>query len=315
MDTSLDLSTYEGKTVLVTGARGFLGSVVTKDLTKLGAKVTPYSDDLTELVPEGMYGQHDLIIHLAAKIAGISENSVKPYEFLASNTRMALNIIDYARRRDIPIVAAGSVCAYPEHAQTPFYESKLFDGKPEPTNFGYGVAKRLLVAALESAERQYGLNYACLISANLYGPGDHGGTRGHVIANLVEKFSQAKRSGHPSVEIWGTGRPTRDFLHVYDASMAYVLAGAYLLTNPSSSILCNIGSGEEVSISAIASMIAEIYEYNGDLVYNRTKPDGQMRRRVNITKAKSLLGWIPKVPLHYGLEGYIRLYEQKKVLA
>lgn len=311
MKSPVDLAVYKRSTVLVTGWRGFLGTALCARLEACGAKVVRFVDDLTFPVWENNYSQDfQCVFHLAAKIAGIDANRRLPFSFLAENTLMALNAVRFAAQRKLPLVAAGSVCAYPENAEVPFMEFQLFNGRPERTNFGYGLSKRLLLGAMECAAAEYGLPYAHLISANLYGPGDNYGDRAHVIPALIEKFSEATVSNLPSVEVWGSGKATRDFLHVHDAADAYLLAGAYLM-NGGKQALCNIGSGTEVSIATLASMLAEIYGYAGEIAYNHTRPDGQLRRRQNIVSAKSLLGWQPKIPLRQGLEETVSAYEAR----
>lgn len=297
---------YKGKKVLVTGSNGFLGKHVVRQLARIGATVVSYEGDL---LPDPLLLSHmpseslrniDLIIHLAAIVKGAAPNRQQPYRFLRNNSLMALHAVDLALWLGVPIVAAGSVCAYPEDAPIPFEEKDFWKGKVDRANYGYGIAKRLLGGALECAAIQEGLRYVHLISSNLYGTGDHFDQDGHVIPSLILRIEEARIRNLPTVEVWGTGKPTRDMLYVEDAADAYVLAGAHLLRG-GDNLECNIGSGQEVEIAYIAAEIKRILGYGGELVFNTEKPDGQMRRRVDSSLAQKVLGWMPLVSLYSGL--------------
>lgn len=258
--------------------------------------------------PNMTKGSFDLIIHLAADVRGIGPNRAQPYRFLTQNTLMAMNIIHFAISTDVPIVAAGSVCAYPEHAPLPFNELDFWNGKPDANNLGYGIAKRFLGGALECAAKEYGSQYVHLISANLYGSGDHfEGVGGHVIPDLIRKIHTAKAENAPQIDIWGSGMATRDFLYVEDAARAYAQAAEYLLDG-NESLECNIGSGSEVHIWQLVSKLVHIMDYQGGAMFDGDKPDGQLRRRVETNKADHFLDWFPVVDLDQGLKRTVEWY-------
>lgn len=305
----MNLSILTGKIIFVTGANGFLGKHVCKKLDGHGANIVRNKHDLLKGYPEVVKGTIDLVIHLAADVKGISPNRVEPYRFLVHNTSMAINTINLATMLGAPVVAAGSVCAYPEDAPLPFTETDLWNGRVEENNYGYGLSKRFLGGALECAAMEWGLRYVHLISANLYGPGDHFSEDGHVIPSLIKRFYKAKQESQPTVEIWGSGRATRDMLYVDDAARAYTRAAEYLLEG-GENLECNIGSSNEVSIADIAKLIAYEVGYDGKLIYDVTKPDGQMRRRINTNKADALLEWCNTTSLSVGINRTVRWYAE-----
>lgn len=303
------MSVLKDKRIFVTGAGGFLGKHVCSILQERAAVVIPNDMDLTDYgsgeLPDGL----DLIIHLAADVRGIAPNKAQPYRFLRRNMLMALEIIEQShesRRGGVPIVAAGSVCAYCTKSPLPFNETDLWSGKPDENNLGYGMAKRFLGGALECAAKEYGQRYVHLISANLYGPGDHfEGVGGHVIPDLIRKIATAKAENAPQIDIWGTGQATRDFLYVEDAARAYVAAAEYLLeddgTHGNTNLECNIGSGSEIYIWQLVSKLTWIMGYKGVVKFDYTRPDGQMRRRVESARAEYYLDWLPFVNIDMGL--------------
>lgn len=303
------LEIYKGKKVFVTGASGFLGRHVMARLLKLDCQVDGVGReiDLDKRLPLLPY-EPDLIIHLAAHVAGIAKNKLYPYEFFIRNASMASNIVEFALQNRSSILAAGSVCMYPEKTPLPFNEDNIYKNRPEPTNLGYGLGKRFLLDALELAHTQYGLNYGCLVSANLYGPGDNFPTTGgHVLPDLIRKVLDAKAKDEPRITIYGSGKTTRDFLYVEDAADAYILAGARMLET-GRSFTCNIGSGQEVMIATALAMIMEIADYKPTILHDISMPEGQQRRLINSLRAEKLLGWKAKTRMRDGLEKTIAWY-------
>ena len=304
------LGIYAGKRVLVTGAGGFLGKHVCRALEQVGAVVIRNTVDLLDMTDVGIDHKADLLIHLAADVRGSSANSTQPYRFFYNNALMSLGAINLALAEHCPIVAAGSVCAYPVDAPLPFWEPSLWDGKPERSNLGYGYAKRFLAAGLECCAMQHGLPYAHLISANLYGPGDNFGSDAHVIPDLIKRFHHAKADNLPSVTAWGSGLPTRDFLYVEDAADAYLYAGSHLLKG-GIHIDMNISSGVSTSIKEIAEIIACEVGFDGEIVFDKAKPDGQMARSIDNGNASILLSWMPTVSLLVGIERTYQWYKER----
>ena len=294
------------KRVLVTGASGFLGGHVCQALIGNGAAVfsPPRTEcnlldlaacirSLTELRPE-------VVVHLAATVGGIGANQREPGRFFYENALMGMNLIEACRLTRVrKVVQVGTVCSYPSEAPIPFREADLWNGFPEPTNAPYGIAKKALLTMLDGYRKQYGLEYVYLIPANLYGPGDNfDPDSSHVIPALIRKFRQATINGAKKVSIWGTGKPTREFLYVTDAADAIMRATVRKggVERP-----INLGGFEEISIANLSTMVASHVGYFGRIAYDHTKPDGQMRRRIDSRLAKKLLGWGAKVPFKRGL--------------
>lgn len=313
--------------ILVTGGNGFLGKHVVKILRRFGANVmivdsneydlrdwddardacrtfTRYHCTVRDVTPA--------IIHLAAKVSGIHSTSAYPFEHLVDNVKMATNIVNSAAEFGIHyIVAAGSVCAYPENCPVPMHEENFWNGKPEPTNFSYGMAKRYVWAVLDAAKRERLIkNYAYLISANLYGPGDNFDPRtSHVIPALIHNAAIAQETDS-TLEVWGTGGATRDFLYVWDAALAYVMPLLHMMIHPMDSFFVNIGTGSEMPIDYLAKLICELMGVDKGIIYDRDKPDGQKRRQLNIERAKTMLKWTPETEIKTGLENTIRYYNE-----
>lgn len=302
--------------VLVTGSSGFLGQHVCKELTKQNIQHYGWSTakdgdlcyaDLTKFDTNFTH-----IIHLAAKVGGISANIASPYDFIRENLMMGLNIIDYARTYGISVVMASTVCAYPEFSPVPFKEENLWNGKPEPSNSPYGISKKTLMEALDAARVQYGLNSVVLNLANMYGLGDSNNLKtNHVVPAIFQKcknYHIALRQcrdfprlfpNEPYVHLYGDGTATRDLLHVSDGAQAIIRA-LTLNDGPVGGI--NIGTGEETSIKELASCIFTIMSVPLDkLIWNNDKPNGQQRRCLDISRANKYLNWEPKVKLHQGL--------------
>lgn len=301
---------YEGKKVVVTGGAGFLGTHVVDMLRAAGAAVYVPRSTLFDLripskaqnmltwMDRAWEGRPDIVFHLAARVSGIASTSSHPADHLYDNAMMALNVIHACAAAGVKVVVAGSVCAYPENVSMPMVEDDLLHGAPEPTNASYGHAKRLALAALQAYRYQHDLDCAYLLSANLYGPGDNfDPATSHVIPALIRKISEGQKDRNLGLNVWGTGYARRDFLHVRDAARAYLAAGE-LIDFPAP---INIGSGQETSISDLVEMVKDVMGYYGNTNFDRSRPDGQIRRQLDISRAKDVLGWQPEISLEDGL--------------
>jgi GDP-L-fucose synthase len=303
-----------GARVVVTGGGGFLGSFVVRKLREAGVKdvIVPRSAqyDLREhahVVRLFEEGRPDLVIHLAATVGGIGANRENPGTFFYDNALMGIQLIEYARRYGVrKFVCLGTVCSYPKFTPVPFREADFWDGFPEETNAPYGLAKKMLLVQLDAYRQQYGFNSVYLVPVNLYGPGDNfnPGTS-HVIPGVIRKCLEAKAAGLPSIDAWGTGKATREFLYVEDAAEAIVLAARrYEGAGP-----MNLGSGQETSIAELVSLICELTGYQGEVRWDATMPDGQPRRCLDTSVAARELGWRARTPFRDGLRRTIDWFE------
>jgi len=301
--------------VVVTGGAGFLGRAVCAQLRAAGAGTlfVPRSRefDLTRADAVARLfeaAKPDVIIHLAAEVGGIGANQRAPGRFFYANMAMGLHLIEAARQRGIAkFVQIGTVCSYPKFCETPFKEDHLFHGFPEETNAPYGVAKRALQTMIAAYHAQYGFPGVYLIPANLYGPGDNFDLEtSHVIPALIRKFSQAVTRGEAEVTAWGTGLPTREFLFVDDAAAAIVRA-AEQLSDPAP---LNLGTGREIAIAELAQLVARCCGFHGAIHWDSSRPDGQPRRRLDISRAEKLLGWRAPTTLEDGLLRTIRWWRE-----
>lgn len=293
--------------VVVTGGAGFLGRAVCAELRTAGARdiFIPRSREF-DLTNAGavvrMYdaAQPNVVIHLAAEVGGIGANQSQPGRFFFANMAMGLHLIEEARRRAIcKFVQIGTVCSYPKLCETPFREEDLWKGFPEETNAPYGVAKRSLQTMLASYHGQFGLSSVYLIPANLYGPGDNFNLEtSHVIPALIRKFTDAVELGSREVDVWGTGRASREFLFVDDAAKAIVRATEQL-NDPSP---LNLGTGREITIAELAALIAGLCGFEGTIRWDHSRPDGQPRRRLDVSRAEKRLGWRAHTSLEDGLK-------------
>lgn len=309
-DSVVDL---KNKRVLVTGGGGFLGRAITRKLEERGvASITiprRRDYDLTRAEDvEKVYAEAspDLVVHLAAKVGGIGANRSIPADIYVQNILMGTFVIEEARRRDVEkTIVAGTICAYPKLAPLPFSEDSLWDGYPEETNAPYGVAKKALLVHGQANREQYGQNVIYLLPVNLYGPGDKfHPSISHVIPALIKKFVEAKETGDETVEVWGTGTATREFLFVEDCAEGFLL-GAERYDGPEP---VNLGTGREISIKDLGGLIAGLVGYEGDLSWDTSKPDGQPRRQLDVTKAKEFLGFEATTTLEDGLRKTIDWY-------
>ncbi len=299
--------------VVVTGGAGFLGSYVVASLQARGCRriVVPRSsscDLRTASAIERLIdaSQPDVIIHLAAVVGGIGANRANPGRFFYDNAIMGIQLLEIARQRGVgKVVAVGTICAYPKHATIPFTEADLWDGYPEETNAPYGLAKKLMLVQAQAYRAQYGFNAIYLLPVNLYGPGDNfDPDSSHVIPALIRKCLEASEQGEQEVVLWGDGSPTREFLFAADAAEAIVRATErYDGGEP-----VNIGSGHEISIRDLAVIIAEEVGFDGRILWDTTKPNGQPRRCLDVTRAREYFGFEATTPFREGLRATVAWY-------
>lgn len=308
---------WRSRKVLVTGGAGFLGSHLVAALEARGPErvLVPRSADydlrdreaLKRLLEEAAA---EVVIHLAAKAGGIGANRAKPAEFFYDNLMMGVPLLHHAWKAGVEkFVAIGTVCSYPKFTPVPFKEEDLWEGYPEETNAPYGLAKKMLLVQSRAYRQQYGFNSVNLIPVNLYGPRDNFDLEtSHVIPALIRKCIEASERGEGSVTLWGDGTPTREFLYAADAAEG-ILAGAEHLD---SSDPVNLGSGEEISIRDLAELIAELTGYDGELVWDTSKPNGQPRRALDTSRAEELFGFRAGTSLREGLELTIDWYREAR---
>jgi GDP-L-fucose synthase len=303
------------KRITITGANGFLGKHLVNELKSQGINnlFLPNhkeydlveKDACTKIAKES-----DIIIHLAAKVGGILANKENPATFFYDNLMMGVQLIEQARLNNVEkFVALGTVCAYPKFTPVPFKESDLWIGYPEETNAPYGLAKKMLLVQLDAYRMQYNFNGIYLLPVNLYGPMDNfDPLSSHVIPALIRKIAIAKKQNLPSVEVWGSGSASREFLYVKDAAKAIVLATQkYNKTDP-----VNIGSGNEITIKDLALKIKELTSYQGKIVFDTSKPDGQPRRCLDTTLAQQEFGFKATTSFENGLKETIDYWVKNK---
>lgn len=292
--------------VLVTGGNGFLGRWVCRTLRSAGHSVfAPGRSEYNLLEPTApalMLAdlRPEVVIHLAATVGGIEANRLEPGRFFYENIAMGVRLMESARIAGIKkFVQLGTVCAYPKYTPVPFSENDLWNGYPEETNAPYGIAKKALLVMAQAYRQQYGFNAIYLLPVNLYGPGDHDNlVTSHVIPAMIRKFLSAKDKNSEEVVLWGTGTATREFLYVQDAAEGIVRA-MELYDGPAP---VNLGSGEEISIRALAILVAQEVGFSGRVSFDSSKPDGQPRRRLDTSRALDLFQWHAKVTFSDGLK-------------
>lgn len=335
---------WKDKRVVVTGGAGFLGSFLVEKLIQRGAadilipRIEHYdltdresirilldnamsSPDLrpSHLIPDGFtplalpnFKQDDLmIIHLAANVGGIGANSEHPAEYFYDNLMMGVQLMHQSWQRGVgKFVAIGTVCAYPKFTPVPFKEDNIWNGYPEETNAPYGLAKKMMLVQAQAYRQQYGFNAIYLLPVNLYGPRDNFNlTSSHVIPALVRKCLEGQAHGDKEIVVWGDGTPTREFLYVEDAAEGILLAGEkYNGSDP-----VNLGSGFEISIKDLAKMIARLSGFQGKLVFDTTRPNGQPRRGLDVSRAERLFGFRSRVGFEEGLSRTIEWYRNNQL--
>jgi len=312
-----DTAFWQDKRVTVTGGAGFLGSFVVEKLQARGAKqvFVPRSVEYDLTDPETPArliedSQPDMIIHIAALAGGIGANRERPAEFFYNNLMMGVPLMHAAYKKGIEkFVALGTICSYPKFAPIPFKEDSLWTGYPEETNAPYGLAKAMLLVQSQTYREQYDFNAIYLLPVNLYGPRDNFNLQtSHVIPALIRKFIAAKENGDPSVPLWGDGSPTREFLYVEDAAEGILLA-AEKYNGPEP---VNLGSGMEISIKDLAELIGRLVGYEGEFVWDTSKPNGQPRRQLDVSRAKEYFGFEAQVSFEEGLRRTIDWFQKHK---
>ena len=304
---------FSGKRIVVTGGAGFLGRYVTEALHRRGARhiCVPRSaqydlvqlDDVVRLYEDL---RPDIVVHLAAVVGGIGANRAHPGEFFYQNLMMGVQLIEQARHHGVQkFVVLGTVCSYPKFAPTPFREEDLWNGYPEETNAPYGLAKKMLLVQAQAYRQEYGLNAIFLLPVNLYGPGDNfDPASSHVIPALIKKCVDARETGASSIESWGTGRASREFLYAADAAAGIVLA----MEHYNGADPVNLGTGSEITIKELVEKIVELTGFTGQIRWDPSKPDGQPHRRLDVSKARAYFGFEAMTRLDDGLKATIDWY-------
>ena len=312
-----DAQFWDGKAVAVTGGAGFLGRPVVRMLEALGADTTivrSAEHDLRD--PSATRDAVDgatVVIHLAANVGGIGFNRANPAPLVYDNLMMAANIFEASRDAGVEkLVSACTVCAYPKFTASPFSEDDLWDGYPEESNAPYGLAKKMMLVLSDAYRRQYGFDSCAPIVANLYGPDDNFDLESsHVIAAMIRKYVEAQERDDDEVVLWGTGKPSREFLYVDDAARALVLAAEHLAVSGP----VNVGTGTETNIRTLAETIERLVGYEGSTVWDTSRPDGQPRRSLDVSRARELMGFEARVPLEDGLRMTIESFRAQHVAA
>ena len=306
---------WKEKRILVTGGHGFLGRhVVAKLAAKQPEAVFAPSKADYDLVQEKniarLYGEThpQIVVHLAAVVGGIGANRANPGKFFYDNLMMGVQLMEGARRYGVEkFVALGTICAYPKFTPIPFREEDLWNGYPEETNAPYGLAKKMLLVQANAYRSQYGFNAIYLLPVNLYGPGDNIDPQtSHVIPAIIRKCVEAVRNNAKQIVLWGTGEPTREFLYVEDAADAIVL-GTERYNGPEP---VNLGSGIEISIKDLATLIGKLSGFTGDIVWDTAQPDGQPRRALDVHRAEQLFGFRATTDFEEGLRKTIDWYSK-----
>lgn len=309
---------WENKKFLVTGGAGFFGSNVVKKLKDKGVDdadiIVPRSKDMDLRIMANCFKSVegvDVVIHLAANVGGIGYNLKYPGSLFYDNAIMGIQLMEAARQKNVEkFVSIGTVCSYPKYTPVPFTEEELWNGYPEETNAPYGLAKKMQLIQSQAYRKQYGFNSVYLLPVNLYGPGDNfADESSHVISALIKKFVNAVENQDNVVEVWGTGTASREFLYVEDAAESVILATErYNKSDP-----VNLGTGSEMKIKDLVALISEITGFNGEIKWDKTKPDGQPRRCLNVRRAEKEFNFKSKVKFEEGLKNTIEWYKINKL--
>jgi GDP-L-fucose synthase len=310
-------SYWSDKRVVVTGGAGFLGSFVVEQLRARGCPtiVVPRSRDYDLVQMEAvrrLYGdaKPDIVVHLAARVGGIGANQANPGKFFYDNLMMGSQLMEVGRQHNLKkFVALSTICAYPKFTPVPFSEDDLWNGYPEETNAPYGLAKKMMLVQSQAYRQQYGFNSCVLFPVNLYGPRDNFDLEtSHVIPAMIRKCAEAQQTGRSEILLWGDGTPTREFLYVEDAAEGILEAAEHY----NDSLPLNLGTGEEVSIKNLALMIAAELGYTGRIDWDTTKPNGQPRRCLNVSRIKQMIGFQAKHSLREGLKKTIQWFQTNR---
>ena len=305
---------WDNKQILLTGGSGFLGTHVISELKAHGVDPAnihiPRSKDIDLRVWEScvdVVKDIDVVIHLAANVGGIGYNQNNPGVLFYDNAIMGIQLMEAARQAEVgKFVAVGTICAYPKFTPVPFKEEDLWNGYPEETNAPYGLAKKMMLVQAQAYRQQYGFDAIYLLPVNLYGPGDNFNPESsHVIPALIKKFTDAIRDGSDTVEVWGTGSASREFLYVEDAARGIVLAAEQF----DKSDPVNIGSGMEITIRDLVDTISEIAGFTGKIVWDTTKPDGQPKRCLDVSRARDEFGFVAEMGFSEGLKRTVEWYQ------
>lgn len=301
----------KNKHIVVTGGAGFLGSRVVKDLQKEGAlriKIPRSAEfDLRkQWVCQAVVKECDVLIHIAAHVGGIGLNQAHPGQLFYDNAVMGIHLLEEARRAGVQkTLIIGTACAYPKYCPVPFHEGDLWEGYPDEVTGVYGLAKKMLLVQAQAYRQEYGFNAIFLIPVNLYGPFDtFDKEHGHVIPSLILRMCEAKKKHQKKFVVWGSGTATREFLYVEDAACGIVQALKYYDDGDP----VNLGTGEEISIKDLVLLLKKIINYQGEIVWDATKPDGQPRRSVDVNRAKAKFGFTAGTSLEEGLKKTLAWY-------
>ncbi|BDG07162.1 GDP-L-fucose synthase family protein [Anaeromyxobacter paludicola] len=312
----MPIASWAGERVVVTGGAGFLGGHVVEALRARGAGevFVPRSRDydLTDMgAVRRLYrdARPTLVLHLAARVGGIGANQDNPGKFFYDNLMMGVQLLEVGRQVGLPkLVALGTICAYPKLTPVPFKEDDLWNGYPEETNAPYGLAKKMLLVQSQAYRQQYGFNSSVLFPVNLYGPGDNFDLHtSHVIPALVRKCVEARRRGDHRLVVWGDGSASREFLHVKDCAEG-ILAAAERFDG---SEPVNLGAGFEIRIRDLVPLVARLCRFEGEVVWDTSKPNGQPRRMLDTSRAAALFGWRARIPFEEGLRETVAWYEAR----